>query len=121
MCPGAIMQIIGIETRVVKVPQPGDPTAGTAGLHGTASQLSGLAGSEYQLVPPFRSVYPKQVHTLLVRILTDEGHIGLGECQAPVTPEAPAAIIDHLLGPMLIGLDPLARESLWERMYSSMR
>jgi galactonate dehydratase len=115
------VKIIGIETRVVKVPQPGDPNAGTAGLHGTASQLSALTEPEYQLVPPFRSAYPKKVHTLLVRMLTDDGIIGLGECQAPVAPEAPAALIDRLLAPMLIGQDPLERELLWERMYASMR
>lgn len=115
------MKILAIETRVIKIPQPGDPTAGTAGLHGTAAQLSGLAESEYQLVPPFRTAYPKQVQSLLVTVLGDSGLVGFGECQAPVAPEAPAAIIDRLLGPMLIGADPLEREAIWERMYGCMR
>ncbi len=115
------MKITGVETRVVKVPQPGDPTAGTGGLHGTAAQLSSLYESEYQLVPPFRSAYPKQVHALLVRIATDDGLIGLGECQAPVIPEAPASIIDRLLAPMLIGRDPRDQQAMWEQMYGSMR
>ena len=115
------MKITSVETRVLKIPMPGDPMSGTGGLHGTAAELSGLAQAEYQLVPPFRSAYPKRVHGLLVNLRTDSGLVGLGECQAPVAPEAPQAIIQHLLGPMLIGQDPLAREPLWERMYSSMR
>ena len=54
--------------------------------------------------PRVRSIYPSRDETLLVRIATDE-HVGWGEALAPASPEAPAALIDHVFASFLVGAD----------------
>lgn len=58
---------------------------------------------------------------VLVKITTDQGLIGWGECHAPGSPRVHAAIITDLLGPVLTGQDARQVEPLWERMYSTNR
>jgi L-alanine-DL-glutamate epimerase-like enolase superfamily enzyme len=65
--------------------------------------------------------YPGGVQSLLVTVETDAGIVGLGESHAPVAPQVAQAIIEHLLGPAVIGGDPRAVDVLWEKMYSTMR
>lgn len=56
----------------------------------------------------------------LVRIDTDEGLSGYGECYGP--PEGIKALIDSLYAPQfLLGADPFDNEVLWERIYNRMR
>ena len=74
----------------------------------------------YHFEPEWNEVHPTVSQCVLVRIETDAGVHGWGECQAPIVPEATRAIIDHLLGPMILGADPHAVDALWERMYRSM-
>lgn len=77
-------------------------------------------GARYRTVPYVRSVYPSRDETMLVRIATDD-HVGWGEALTPVTPEAPAAIIENLLGPLLVGTDVRAAGPVTLRMQESMR
>ncbi len=58
---------------------------------------------------------------VLVKITTDQGLIGWGECHAPGSPRVHAAIITDLLAPVLTGQDARHVEPLWERMYSANR
>jgi L-alanine-DL-glutamate epimerase-like enolase superfamily enzyme len=69
----------------------------------------------------YRAAYSKHIETTLVRVTTDEGIVGYGESHAPIAPEVSAAIITHLLAPLLLGENPLATDRLWEKMYASMR
>jgi D-galactarolactone cycloisomerase len=69
----------------------------------------------------WRSLYSAGFETLIVRIETDEGLVGWGETLAPVGPQVPAAIVRHLLGPMLIGQDPTHVKPLWHRPTGLMR
>ena len=56
----------------------------------------------------------------LVKIMTDAGLVGWGECYGP--PEPIKAVIDSVYTPLiLLGADPLDNEVLWERMYNRMR
>jgi D-arabinonate dehydratase/D-galactarolactone cycloisomerase len=57
----------------------------------------------------------------LVRITTDDGLTGVGECLAKLTPRAISAIVEDAFRPILIGQDPLDVECIWEMMYASMR
>jgi len=68
-----------------------------------------------------RAAYPGCVQTVLVKIASDDGLTGYGEAHAPLAPEVAKAVIDNLLGPIIMGEDPRAVDMLWERMYSSMR
>ncbi|TVM31239.1 mandelate racemase/muconate lactonizing enzyme family protein [Oceanidesulfovibrio marinus] len=53
---------------------------------------------------------------VLVRIITDEGIVGLGEAWR-LTPRAVATFILEALKPRLIGADPRQIEVLWRKMY----
>ena len=61
----------------------------------------------------------KGYRACLVRVHTDEGIEGIGECMVRLTPEATAAIVREL-GEVLVGLDPVHTGTAWELMYSVM-
>lgn len=54
----------------------------------------------------------------VVRIRTDEGIVGWGECLGPA---APIAGIVAFLSDRLVGQDPLATDRIWEQLYSGTR
>jgi D-galactarolactone cycloisomerase len=56
---------------------------------------------------------------MLVRLTTDDGLVGWGESYGP--PEPSAAIVRHLLAPLVLGVDPCDTLPLWERMYAATR
>ena len=65
--------------------------------------------------------YPPQAQSCLVKITASDGTVGWGEAHAPLGPRATKAVVEDVLAPLLIGLDPFAIELHWERMYGSMR
>lgn len=58
---------------------------------------------------------------MLVKIGTDGGTVGWGECKAPVGAAATAAIVNSLLVPLVIGSSLADLNVTWERMYAAMR
>lgn len=74
----------------------------------------------YRSVPHVRSVYPSRDETLLVRIATDD-HVGWGEALTPVTPEAPASIVQHLFAPLLVGTVVAGPRPVTFRLQEAMR
>lgn len=56
---------------------------------------------------------------MLVRVTADDGTTGWGEAYGP--PEPSAAIVDHVLAPLLLGADPRDTLPLWEAMYARTR
>ncbi|MFC2062751.1 mandelate racemase/muconate lactonizing enzyme family protein [Chloroflexota bacterium] len=63
----------------------------------------------------------KNGYATLVEIETDEGISGVGEALVRLGPSVPKTIIDEVLAPSIIGLDPSNIGALWERMFSLMR
>lgn len=57
--------------------------------------------------------------TTLVRIETDCGLTGTGECMVRLAPTATRAIVEDL-APLLVGRDPLDREAIWELLFAVM-
>jgi D-arabinonate dehydratase/D-galactarolactone cycloisomerase len=57
--------------------------------------------------------------TTLVRIETDCGLTGTGECMVRLAPTATRAIVEDI-APILIGRDPLDREAIWELLFGVM-
>lgn len=55
----------------------------------------------------------------IVRVFTDAGIIGIGECMTRLAPKALQAIVEEL-APILRGRDPRETEVLWELMYGTM-
>lgn len=60
-----------------------------------------------------------EVSILVVKIETDQGHVGWGEGLARRAPVAYARLIDDLLAPQVIGADPFAVEKIWQQLYRS--
>lgn len=75
----------------------------------------------YAVRPPWRSIYSDRYETLLVRLVAEDGTSGWGEALAPVAPEVPAAIVDLLLGPVLIGKPALAPRPVFASLRDLMR
>lgn len=71
--------------------------------------------------PPWRSLYSSRFETLLVRLECDDGSYGWGEALAPVAPEVPAAVVRHLLAPVLLESDPRESAVLRVRLSDLMR
>ena len=59
----------------------------------------------------------------LVRVTSDEGHVGWGEAfvQGLEPPEIAAAAIEHALKPIIVGADALSPAVLWHQMYVNTR
>jgi len=75
----------------------------------------------YFIRPGNRSVYSIYDQSLLVKITTASGIVGWGECVAFVAPEANAAIIDQVVGPLLIGRDVSDPAVIYHDLYDLMR
>ncbi len=70
--------------------------------------------------------YSQQYYTKrsahLVRVGTDEGIVGWGECFGPgQVAIANATIVEQVIRPMVIGLPALDREVIWHRVYNLLR
>lgn len=61
----------------------------------------------------------KGYRTCLVRVHTDEGLSGVGECMTRLTPEATAALVTEI-GQVLKGVDPVETSVAWELMFALM-
>lgn len=68
-----------------------------------------------------RPVYPDQIETTIVRVVTDEGIEGVGQCHSPVFPQVSKLIVESVLAPVLLGETPLRTEVLWDKMFATMR
>ena len=68
-----------------------------------------------------RTIYPSTDMTLLIKVTGESGKIGWGECYGIVAPEATKAIIDDVLGPVIIGRDPADAVVIHEDLYDLMR
>ncbi|GAB2549836.1 mandelate racemase/muconate lactonizing enzyme family protein [Rufibacter soli] len=84
---------------------------------GHAGAPNRLPGTDYYFEPQWRHAYSRLTESCLVKITTDTGLIGWGEAQAPLVPEVPATLIAKLLGPAILGMDPLAPELVYDRLY----
>ena len=86
-------------------------------LSGTEAAPGLIPGTDYFRPSTWRQAYSRKVESCLVKITTDNGITGWGEAQSPLLPETPASIIRHLLGPYLIGQNPLERARITDYAY----
>ena len=80
-----------------------------------------LPGTDYRRFAPHRQLYSDRSEAALVRVETDEGLVGWGEAQAPIGPEVVLTVVEKILGPTLLGLDPLATTARAVDMYETLR
>lgn len=60
--------------------------------------------------------YPLKTRTALVRVFTDDGIEGIGEC-SPMNLKVMCHFVEEALKPLLVGKDPMDIEQLWNEMY----
>lgn len=75
----------------------------------------------YFIRPGNRSIYSVHDQSVLVRLRTSSGAEGWGECVGFVAPDAVAAILEDLVGPLLIGRSPHDATIIYEDLYDAMR
>ncbi len=80
-----------------------------------------VSAEGYFVRPGNRSIYPINDRSVLVRLTTEGGVVGWGECVAFVAPEANVAIIEKVLAPFVIGRDVRDPAVLYHDMYDLMR
>ncbi len=56
---------------------------------------------------------------VLVRVTTDNGWVGYGECLARYQPRAWSDLVNDVLGPQVVGEDPFDVEWIWNHLYRS--
>lgn len=108
------MRIVGISAFAVKAGQRYQPL-------GQTTDSPQLPGSDYLRFHPLPQLYSQRAEAVVVRVDTDEGLSGWGECQAPVGPEIVQTVIGSVLGPAVLGRDPLAVQLRYQEMLGTNR
>lgn len=68
-----------------------------------------------------RSIYPSSDMSVLVKVTAESGRVGWGETYGIIAPQAVKAIVDDVLGPVIIGRDPGDPVVIHEDLYDLMR
>jgi len=63
----------------------------------------------------------EEVRALIVRVVTDDGIVGIGESVVRSAPRATKYIVEDMLAPLILGEDPMNAAALWWKMFSAMR
>ena len=58
-------------------------------------------------------------YMVLVRVTTNDGLVGYGECLARYQPRAWSDLVNDVLGPKVVGEDPFDVEWIWHHLYRS--
>lgn len=90
-------------------------------LAGQAHANNQLPASDYLRFGPYPQLYSQRSEALIIKVETDEGITGWGETQAPVGPEVAQTIVERVLGPAVLGRDPLATNVRFMDMYETLR
>jgi galactonate dehydratase len=99
-------------------------TGQSTGTAGSPAKLK-EGDSTYRWAEYYPVIYSRRFETAVVRVELESGEVGWGEAQAPVAPEVACAVVNHILRPVLEGMNFSgsleAIEKLWWTMYSTMR
>jgi len=106
--------VASVETFIVSLPRE-VPYLGSLGP-GEAINAKG-----YFVRRGNRTIYPSSDMSVIVKVTADDGTVGWGETYGIVAPRAVTAIIDDVLGPMVIGRDPRDVVVIQEDLYDLMR
>lgn len=107
------MQIQQLDVYLLRLPQH-------YRVGGQSHTPNRLPGTDYYVEPQWVHAYSSVLESCVVKVTADDGSFGWGEVQAPLTPQTPCALITTLLGPALLGQDPLATDALFDRLYMLM-
>jgi galactonate dehydratase len=68
-----------------------------------------------------RTIYPTVDRSVLIKITASDGIVGWGETYGIVAPQAVVSIVGDVLGPLLIGREPVDIPAIWGDLYALMR
>lgn len=106
--------IVSVETFIISIPRE-------VPYLGPLKEGEAINERGYLIRKGNRTIYPSTDMTLLIKATGESGKIGWGECYGIVAPEATKAIIDDVLGPVIIGRDPGDAAVIHEDLYDLMR
>jgi D-galactarolactone cycloisomerase len=116
----APLKIVKVEAFVVRSPNRKETPEDLMQMPPIGSMTGGVGlWNRLDHASPSRSKGITQA--VLVKISTNQGVYGWGECHAPAAPHVHRTAILDMMGPMLVGQDARNIEALWDRMYSSQR
>ena len=107
-------RIAGVEAFILTLPRD-TPYLGPLGPGETVTARG------YVVRSGNRTIYPTSDRSVLIRITADNGRVGWGETYGLIAPEAVTAIIDDVLGPLIVGRDPRDVTVINEDLYDLMR
>ncbi|WP_117190305.1 mandelate racemase/muconate lactonizing enzyme family protein [Rhizobium terrae] len=106
--------IASVETFIISIPRE-------VPYLGPLKEGEAINARGYLIRKGNRTIYPSTDMTLLIKMTGESGKVGWGECYGIVAPEATKAIIDDVLGPVIIGRDPGDAAVIHEDLYDLMR
>ena len=106
--------ITKVESIIVSLPRE-TPYLGPLGAGETVTERG------YVVRGGNRTLYPTRDSSVLVKLTAEDGTLGWGETYGIIAPQATAAIIDDVLGPLLLGRDPRDVTTISEDFYDLMR
>ena len=112
--PNIVDAIVRVETFIISIPRE-------VPYLGPLKEGEAINERGYLVRKGNRTIYPSTDMTLLVKVTGESGKVGWGECYGIVAPEATKAIIDDVLGPVIIGRDPGDAVVIHEDLYDLMR
>ena len=106
--------IVSVETFIISIPRE-------VPYLGPLKEGEAINERGYLIRKGNRTIYPSTDMTLLIKVTGESGKVGWGECYGIVAPEATKAIIDDVLGPVVVGRDPGDAAVIHEDLYDLMR
>lgn len=114
------LKITKVEALVVRTPGDGAAPETLAQMPPLGATTGG-AGLWNRLDHASPSRTKGHTQAVLVRIRTNQGLTGWGECHAPEAPRVHKTIVTDLVAPVLLGQNALEVQPLWEKLYSTER
>ena len=107
-------RIAAVETFIVSLPRD------TPYL-GPLSEGEQVNARGYLVRQGNRTIYPSTDMSVLIKVTAESGAVGWGETYGIVAPDAVTAMIDDVLGPVIVGRDPRDATAINEDLYNLMR
>lgn len=114
------LRITKVESMIVRTPNDNLPADALIEMPAVGS-MTGGPGLWNRLDHASPTRFKGHTQAVLVKITTDQGIVGWGECHAPSAPRVHQTVITDLFTPVLMGQDARNIDPLWERLYSTER
>ena len=109
------LRITKVESMIVRTPNDNLPADAVIEMPAVGS-MTGGPGLWNRLDHASPTRFKGHTQAVLVKITTDQGIVGWGECHAPSAPRVHQTVITDLFAPVLMGQDARNIDPLWERL-----